>query len=114
MGLEELDCEYDFEEDILDYFFEHYDFPSDEHNYLDQLRESVDIYVFKNKTKLWDLVDGFGVFEAIELYNQTYGNYIVADKVSDNYKILAFMIIHETMKEKYSYEKIKEIKDVFY
>lgn len=112
--MEKSDFQYEFEGDIIDFLFNFEYQNMNEDEYADALREGVDIYVSKNDDMHKDLVDEFGVFEAIELYNQTYGNYIVADKVSDNYKTLAFIIIHEMMKEKYSYERIKEIENLFY
>ena len=107
--MEQFDFEYEFEEDILDFLFNNYDVQNmDEDEYAEAMRESVDIYVSKNDDMHKDLVDEFGVFEAIKLYEQTYGRYEVLDNVSENYALLAFIIIYDQMIDKYGFEDAED------
>ena len=105
--MELFDFEHEFEEDILDFLFNNYDVQNmNEDEYAEVMHESVNDYVSKNDDKHRDLVDGYGVFEAIKLYEQTYGRYEVLDNVSENYALLAFIIIYDQMTDKYGFEEV--------
>jgi hypothetical protein len=103
--MEQFDFKHEFEEDILDFLSNNYNDVQymNEHEYAEAMHESVNDYVSKNDDKHRDLVDRYGVFEAIKLYEQTYGRYEVLDNVSENYALLAFIIIYDQMIDKYGY-----------
>ena len=90
-----------------------YDEDDAEDNYNEMIHESIDDYVggrfdYDNK----ELVEKYGVFDAIALYgalyNNDFGDWQLSDSKRKNYGVLAYMIIYDEFMGKYDFDTMKE------
>lgn len=91
--------------------FNDFDYDADdaEDNYTEMIHTAIDEYVqyfdYDNK----ELVEKYGVFDAISLYQDNYGEFVFEKKNAFNqYALLAYIIIYEGFNDKYSFDKMKE------
>ena len=85
-----------------------YDDDDAQDNYNEMIHEVIDDYVLHFDYDNKELVDKYGVFDAIALYNDNFGGWQISDSKSKNYAVLAYMIIYDEFMEKYDFETMKE------
>lgn len=79
----------------------------DEDEYFDKKHKIIDDWVCGSTGEAKELVDDFGVLNAIRLYKENYGEFILYEDDNKVYLCLAFGIIYEWFNEHYSYEELK-------
>ena len=79
----------------------------DEDEYYDKKHKIIDDWVSGSTGEAKELVDDFGVLNAIRLYKESYGEFILDEDDNKVYLCLAFCIIYEWFNEHYSYEELK-------
>tara|TARA_B110000259_G_scaffold68569_1_gene80812 strand:+ start:117 stop:488 length:372 start_codon:yes stop_codon:yes gene_type:complete len=91
--------------------FNDFDYDADdaEDNYTEMIHLAIDEYVqyfdYDNK----ELVEKYGVFDAISLYQDNYGEFVFEKKKAfEQYASLAYIIIYEGFNDKYSFDKMKK------
>jgi hypothetical protein len=91
--------------------FNDFDYDADdaEDNYTEMIHVAIDEYVqyfdYDNK----ELVEKYGVFDAISLYQDNYGEFVFEKKNAyKQYASLAYIIINEGFNDKYSFDKMKQ------
>ena len=91
--------------------FNDFDYDADdaEDNYTEMIHLAIDEYVqyfdYDNK----ELVEKYGVFDAISLYQDNYGEFVFEKKKAfEQYASLAYIIIYEGFNDKYSFDKMKQ------
>ena len=77
----------------------------EEDEYYDCLHTAINDWVVGSTGEAKELVDDFGVLNAIRLYKQEYGEFILDDDDEKVYMTLGFCIIKEWFDNYYSYEE---------
>jgi hypothetical protein len=77
----------------------------EEDEYYDCLHTAIDDWVVGSTGEAKQLVNDFGVLNAIRLYKQEYGEFILDDNDEKVYMTLGFCIIKEWFSNYYSYEE---------
>jgi hypothetical protein len=72
-----------------------------EDNYYDYLHEAIEGYVMRYDYEMEKLVNDYGVFKAIKLYKDDFGEYVIDDNESKNYLTLGYIIIKKLFDDKY-------------
>jgi hypothetical protein len=72
-----------------------------EDNYYDYLHEAIDGYVMRYDYEMKKLVNDYGVFKAIKLYKDDFGDFEINDNESKNYLTLGYIIIKKLFDDKY-------------
>lgn len=84
-----------------------------EDNYYDYLYELIDQYVIRYDYDMKELVDSYGVFKAIKLYSDNFGEYEINDNELKNYMMLGFLIVKDLFTDKYpNYTDVDNCKHV--
>lgn len=100
-------------DEIYDSIIEHYDKEKHKQNdtwYYDSWDQAIDDYCFILDARIAkEVVDEYGVFKAIKLYEDKYGEYVVYDSESKNYLMLFYVIVEERLLDEYQ-EKLKNYK----
>jgi len=81
---------------------------NDEDDYYDEVFIAIDEFVSGSTGETKDLVDDFGVLNAIRLYKQEYGEFILDDDDDKVYMTFGFCIIKEWFNNYYSYEEFSK------
>ena len=79
----------------------------DEDGYYDEKHLAIDGWITGSTGEAKELVDCFGVLNAIRLYKQNYGDLILDDDDFRVYNILSYNIISEWFSNYYSFEELK-------
>ena len=77
----------------------------EEDEYYDCLHTAIDDWLVGSTGEAKELVNDFGVLNAIRLYKENYGEFILDDDDNKVYLTLAFCIIKEWFDNYYSYEE---------
>lgn len=100
---------------IPEYIVEHikdtlkeYTIINQEDEYYDCLHTAIDDWIVGSTGEATELVNDFGVLNAIRLYKENYGEFILDDDDNKVYLTLAFCIIKEWFDNYYSYEEFSK------
>lgn len=89
----------DFDE-IVNYFKD-YNEEINIDNYYDIKHNAIEEYLLNNDYENKQLVDQFGVFKALKLYTQNFGEFDFEKNESNMYATLAYIIIDENFNNKF-------------
>ena len=77
----------------------------EEDEYYDCLHTAIDDWVVGSTGEAKELVDDFGVLNAIRLYQENYGGFLLDDNDDKVYATLSYCIVKEWFCNYYSYEE---------
>jgi hypothetical protein len=77
----------------------------DEDEYYDILHSTIDDWIVGSTGEAKVIVDDFGVLDAIRLYKQEYGEFILDEDDNKVYMCLAYCIIREWFSNYYTFKK---------
>jgi len=81
----------------------------DEDEYYDCLHTAIDDWIVGSTGEAKELVDDYGVLNAIRLYQENYGQDFEVDDDDDKvYATLSYCIIKDYFNTNYSYEELKK------
>ena len=72
--------------------------------FYDAMHEEIDAYVSKYDYEAKKVVDGYGVFDAIKVYKDRFGDFEIDESATKNYLTLYYVIIEEEFMTKYQEE----------
>lgn len=81
---------------------------TDEEDYYDQLHISIDDWIVGSTGEAKDLVCDYGVLDAIRLYKDYYGEFILDDDDNKVYMTLCYCIINEWFDTYYGFDELKQ------
>ena len=97
---------------IFKSILKHYDqeeHEGDDNWHCDARHEEIDAYCVRYDYEAKEIVDKYGVFKAIKLYQDQYGEYVIDDNEHKNYMLLYYLIIEEQLMDDYQ-EKLENYK----
>lgn len=80
----------------------------EEDEYYDCLHTAIDDWIVGSTGEAKELVDDFGVLNAIRLYQENYGEFCLDDDDDKVYMTLAYCIIKEWFNTNYDFDKLKK------
>ena len=80
-----------------------------EDDYYDELHSVIDDWVAGSTGEAKDLVNNYGFLNAIRLYQEEYGDFVVNDDDNKVYMTLSYCIIKNWFDNNYSYDELKEL-----
>ena len=95
--MSDYDIDFDY---MINYISDHCDF-LEEDNHYDNVHEAIDDYVVQFEYDMKKIVNDYGVFKAIKLYKDDFGEYVIDDSESKNYMLLGYIIIKDLFNNKY-------------
>jgi len=100
---------------IPEYIVEHikdtlkeYTIINQEDEYYDCLHTAIDDWIVGSTGEATELVNDFGVLNAIRLYKQEYGGFILDDDDNKVYMTLSYCIIKEWFDNYYDFDTLKK------